>query len=122
MKIKPEIEPRWEFDCGHCKFSWCCGPMCACHAKPNLKKQYWFPVRVPGHHWLSKEKAGIGVAEVRHTKLAKGSGVTYRLGGRSKEGGTIRVEGKWTKGILEGVTSRWKGQEWGFKILNIRPV
>ena len=118
-----EIEPRWEFDCGHCKFSWSCGPVCACdrHVKPNPKRQYWFPVRVPGKHWVSLA-GDLGVAEVRHTGLVKGSVVTYRLGGRSGDGETIRVEGKWTKGILTKVTNRWMGQVWGFKILTIKPV
>lgn len=23
-------DPRHRFDCGRCKFSWCCGPLCAC--------------------------------------------------------------------------------------------
>lgn len=124
MKIETEIEPRWEFDCGHCKFSQACGPVCAClpGAKPNLKKQHWFPVRVPGKHWVSRARQGIGVAEVRHTRLEKGSRIVYRLGGRSKEGGRLRIEGKWTKGILTGVTSRWHGTVWGFKILSIMPV
>ena len=34
---KPEEaphEPRWRFDCGRCKFSWCCGMCCHC----NLRK------------------------------------------------------------------------------------
>ena len=22
--------PRWRYDCGRCKFSWNCGPLCAC--------------------------------------------------------------------------------------------
>lgn len=29
---KPEINhaPRYHYDCGRCKFSWCCGPTCKC--------------------------------------------------------------------------------------------
>lgn len=23
-------EPRFLYDCGHCKFNWCCGELCAC--------------------------------------------------------------------------------------------
>lgn len=22
--------PRHVYDCGHCKYAWCCGPLCAC--------------------------------------------------------------------------------------------
>ena len=25
-----ELNPRYYYDCGHCKFNWCCGELCAC--------------------------------------------------------------------------------------------
>ena len=28
--------PKHQFDCGNCKFNWCCGPCCYC----NLKKSH----------------------------------------------------------------------------------
>lgn len=28
-----EIEPRWKYDCFHCKFSWQCGPCCQCNSR-----------------------------------------------------------------------------------------
>jgi hypothetical protein len=36
--------PRWQYDCGNCKFAWCCGPTCSCSLKhrlpdPPLKRQ-----------------------------------------------------------------------------------
>ena len=121
--MSEEISPRWEFDCGHCRFSWCCGPVCAClgSAKPNPKRQCWFPARAKaGEGWISETCEGLGVAEVRWSRLAKGAEVEYRLGARPKGGGPIRTDGKWTKGILTGVTSRWKGTTWGFKILSLK--
>lgn len=35
MTEKREVyhDPRHVFDCGRCKFSWCCGPTCACILK-----------------------------------------------------------------------------------------
>lgn len=27
-----EVNPRFYYDCGHCKFNWCCGELCACHS------------------------------------------------------------------------------------------
>jgi len=29
------LSPRHLYDCGHCRFAWCCGPLCAC--MPGLK-------------------------------------------------------------------------------------
>lgn len=29
-------EPRWRFDCSRCKFSWCCGPRCACNVRKDV--------------------------------------------------------------------------------------
>jgi len=26
-------DPRWQYDCGRCKFSWNCGPACDCVLK-----------------------------------------------------------------------------------------
>ena len=37
-EVKPDSAPhapRYRYDCGRCKFSWCCGTTCAC----NLKKK-----------------------------------------------------------------------------------
>lgn len=28
--------PRHLYDCGHCKFNWCCGPLCACFPGKQL--------------------------------------------------------------------------------------
>lgn len=116
-----EVSPRWMFDCGHCQLSWQCGPVCACDksVKPNPKKQMWFPVRVPGTHW--KSQRGLGAAEVRYTRLTKGSRVAYRLGKRPDAGGVLRVASKWSWGVLARVTSRLDGQTWGFKVLSIEP-
>jgi hypothetical protein len=30
-----EHKPRWQYDCGNCKFSWCCGPTCSCQLYRN---------------------------------------------------------------------------------------
>jgi hypothetical protein len=29
-------DPQHSYDCGRCKFSWCCGYTCACHYKYRL--------------------------------------------------------------------------------------
>ena len=29
--------PRWQFDCGRCKFAWCCGPTCMCGLRAPLE-------------------------------------------------------------------------------------
>jgi len=29
----PGHEPRYRYDCGRCKFAWCCGPQCDCVLK-----------------------------------------------------------------------------------------
>lgn len=26
-------DPRWMYDCKHCKFNWCCGPTSSCHIR-----------------------------------------------------------------------------------------
>jgi hypothetical protein len=36
--------PRHQYDCGHCRFAWCCGPLCACFgcwpkAPPERRRQ-----------------------------------------------------------------------------------
>ena len=53
------LMPRWKYDCGHCKFSWCCGPQCAC--LPGLK---W------GRQSVIKAKIGTGPGEVVWIKPA----------------------------------------------------
>lgn len=113
--------PRWEFDCGHCRFSWCCGPVCSCGRWKPRKGQMWFPVRVPGNTWLFRQDR-LGAAEVKFGKLVKGARVEYRLGRRPEDGGQLYPAGKWTDGVLTGVTNRLRGQVWGFKVLSIRPV
>jgi hypothetical protein len=30
--------PHYEYDCGHCRFSWCCGPLCACAMAHKVPK------------------------------------------------------------------------------------
>jgi hypothetical protein len=34
-----EINPRFKYDCGHCKVNWCCGELCACENK-SLSKDW----------------------------------------------------------------------------------
>ena len=31
------LSPRHLYDCGHCRFAWCCGPLCACFPKIAIK-------------------------------------------------------------------------------------
>lgn len=33
-------KPKHQYDCGNCKFAWCCGPQCACNVSwPQAPKQ-----------------------------------------------------------------------------------
>lgn len=36
-----EHNPRWKYDCGNCKFNWCCGPTCHCglHRLPEPPRE-----------------------------------------------------------------------------------
>jgi hypothetical protein len=54
MKRYPE--PRYQYDCGHCKFNWCCGELCACIA--TLPKSPQFRARSVARlqaHWRRHE-------------------------------------------------------------------
>ena len=36
VPTKKEIEPRFEYDCGHCKLNWNCGERCACFRSRDM--------------------------------------------------------------------------------------
>jgi hypothetical protein len=62
-----EHKPRWPFDCTRCKFSWCCGPTCACGVAQELpltstpKNRLQEVVRL-------RRNAGLGPAAVQLTE------------------------------------------------------
>lgn len=33
--------PQHKYDCGNCKFNWCCGYTCACHIKDVPEPPKW---------------------------------------------------------------------------------
>ncbi|MCK9155134.1 MAG: hypothetical protein M0P12_03365 [Paludibacteraceae bacterium] len=90
-------EPRWEYDCFHCKLSWCCGPSCACSPKnkPNPERRV-YSVWLKGHAGVASPKyedspiRGLG-AEVKPSVVKKGMQIEFRLCGKP-----------WKKGIVTG--------------------
>lgn len=64
--------PRYRFDCGRCKFSWCCGTTCHCnlkkkdHAEPPDKRKLqvaqdrwdWRDGREPKINWGNRPTSG----------------------------------------------------------------
>lgn len=60
--MSAEKIPRWQYDCGHCKMRWNCGPRCACfpsmarfkidgeadNARNYPKNKRWFHVEIRG--------------------------------------------------------------------------
>jgi hypothetical protein len=30
------LTPRYQYECGHCRFNWCCGPTCWCLFRGKL--------------------------------------------------------------------------------------
>lgn len=123
-----EIKPRWEFDCGRCEVSWCCGPVCQCaYHLPKPTKQCWHPVKIqsPNSSYLRKhygeryngEDRGFIIAEIKSVKPRKGQKVWFRLGNKVDE---IKVATKWHEGIVTNTTNRHRGQIWGFRIITIK--
>ena len=33
--------PKHKYDCGNCKFNWCCGYLCACNLKESPEPPEW---------------------------------------------------------------------------------
>jgi hypothetical protein len=93
-----EINPRWEYDCGHCKFHWCCGPTCACSSwrrKPNPERR-WYVIWLAGHpgvHFPKKmRKLPRGLcAEVKPGKVKIGQRIRFHVPGKP-----------WREGVVTG--------------------
>lgn len=51
MPEKENHNPKHKYDCGNCKFNWCCGYTCVC----NLKNYPEPP------EWLQKQLASIQI-------------------------------------------------------------
>lgn len=51
LLLTEDHTPRWQYDCQNCKFSWCCGPLCACWANFG-KMPKWRAQEV--HKWQAK--------------------------------------------------------------------
>ena len=94
---KNNKEARWEYDCFHCRLSWCCGPTCACFSqyKPNTERRV-YSIWLKGHKGVAPPKyhnspnRGLS-AEVKPAVVKRGMQIEFRLCGKP-----------WRKGIVSG--------------------
>lgn len=95
--MKDKQEARWQYDCFHCKMSWCCGPSCACFSqyKPNPERRV-YSIWLKGHNGVVAPKKAQSLnrglsAEVKPAVVKRGMQIEFRLCGKP-----------WRKGIVSG--------------------
>ena len=97
------LEARWKYDCGHCKFSWCCGPLCACgtgskNPKPATERR-WYSIKLgDGRDDRLDYPSGRvknRTAEISPVIFKVGDIVTYQMRGRKKFKAKIKKIQAW---------------------------
>ena len=48
-------EPKHRYDCGNCKFNWCCGYSCACSLRDLPEEPEWLKKSLKVIHGLIQE-------------------------------------------------------------------
>ena len=90
--MKKEINPRWHYDCCHCKFAWCCGPLCQCNSLPSIDKtakdRRWYSIKLGDDrdevYSHASGRMHVQIAEISPAIFKVGDVVTYQMRGRKK--------------------------------------
>jgi hypothetical protein len=115
--------PRHEYDCAHCRYSWCCGPLCACvpgiakappkrHAEVLRLQRNWRRrqrrkelARMTHKQMSSKGgKAGTGAAKARTSEQARAA-----VNARWKKAKRAR-SGNARQGVRKGSAVPWHSE------------
>jgi len=103
--MKREIDPRFKYDCFHCKLSWQCGPCCQCNSREKRHKEVccYSALRIDNRNDNQVYRNGrmeiknsqglrnrvIEVACPGSPVLSIGQVIKYRLKGKSWEFGKV---------------------------------
>lgn len=87
-----ELEARWKYDCGHCKLSWCCGPLCQCgsgayNPAPATTRR-WYSIKLgdgkDDRYSYASGRITNRIAEITPVVFKVGDVVTCQIRGRKK--------------------------------------